>query len=98
MLSSLRSRLLIWYTVILGLVIVTFVGSSCYLFWRTLIVGVDRDLQSSGAELVAALRSTASGDFDLDLPAEYRTGDAPAASSQGYYAVWNRRGELIDQS
>lgn len=98
MFNSLRARLLIWYSLILGVVIVTFVGVVGYFFWRSLIADIDRGLQSSGTELVEALRPTASGDFDLDLPAEYRAADSPGTSPSTYYAVWNRRGELIDQS
>jgi heavy metal sensor kinase len=97
MLSSLRARLLLWYTLILALVIATFAGTVCYLFWRSLVDDIDQGLQASVAGLVEGLRPTDFGDFDLVLPLEYRQIDgAPAPAT--YYAVWNEAGELIDRS
>ena len=40
MLSSLRARLLLWYTLILAVVIATFAGTVCYLFWRSLVADI----------------------------------------------------------
>jgi heavy metal sensor kinase len=96
MLSSLRARLLLWYTLILAIVIATFAGTVCYLFWRSLVADIDEGLQSNAAALVEGLRPTASGDFDLVLPTEYRQSPGGAALPPTYYAVWNREGELID--
>jgi two-component system OmpR family sensor kinase len=98
MLSSLRARLLVWYTLILAVVIATFAATLCYLFWRSLVADVDQGLQASAAGLVQGLRPTASGDFDLVLPGEYRQVDGITAAAATYYAVWNREGELIDRS
>lgn len=98
MLSSLRARLLLWYTLILAVVIATFAATVCYLFWRSLVEDIDQGLQASAAGLVQGLRPTASGDFDLILPAEYRQTDGTTAPPQTYYAVWNREGELVDRS
>ena len=98
MLSSLRARLLIWYTLILAVVIATFAATLCYLFWRSLVADVDQGLQASAAGLVQGLRPTASGDFDLVLPGEYRQVDGITAAPTTYYAVWNHEGELIDRS
>src|SRR5687767_2189691 len=97
MLSSLRARLLLWYTFILAAVIATFAGTVCYLFWRSLIADIDQGLRSSAAGLVEGLRPMASGDFDLVLPTEYRQADGTTVPIT-YYAVWNRDGELIDRS
>ena len=97
MLSSLRARLLLWYTFILAVVITTFAATVCYLFWRSLIADIDQDLRSSAATLAEGLRPTGSRTFDLVLPAEYRQTDGSAAPLT-YYAVWNRDGELIDRS
>jgi heavy metal sensor kinase len=97
MLSSLRARLLLWYTLILAVVIATFAGTVCYLFWRSLVADIDQGLQASAVGLVEGLRPTEFGDFDLVLPLEYREIDgAPAPLT--YYAVWNGAGELIDRS
>ena len=76
MLSSLRARLLLWYTLILALVIATFAATLGYLFWRSLVDDIDQGLQASSAALVQGLRPTASGDFDLVSPLEYRRLDA----------------------
>lgn len=96
--SSLRARLLLWYTVILAAVIATFAGTVCYLFWRSLVADIDQGLRSSATALVDGLRPTASGDFDLVLPAEYRQGETAGQPPSTYYAVWNKAGELIDRS
>ena len=98
MLSSLRARLLIWYTVILAVVIATFAATLCYLYWRSLVADVDEGLQTSAAGLVQGLRPTASGDFDLVLPGEYRQVDGVTTAPPTYYIVWNADGELIDRS
>jgi len=97
MLSSLRARLLLWYTLILALVIATFAGTVCYLFWRSLVDDVDQGLQASAVGLVEGLRPTDFGDFDLVLPLEYRQIDGTPPPLT-YYAVWNSAGELIDRS
>jgi heavy metal sensor kinase len=98
MLSSLRARLLLWYTLILAVVIATFAGTVCYLFWRSLVADIDAGLRASATALVEGLRPTASGDFDLVLPIEYRQAPGVIAPALTYYAVWNRDGELIDRT
>ncbi|HKY50586.1 MAG TPA: ATP-binding protein [Candidatus Limnocylindria bacterium] len=98
MLSSLRARLLLWYTAILAAVIVTFAVTLCYLFWRSLVADIDATLRASAAGLVEGLRPTASGDFDLVLPIEYRQVEGATGAAPTYYAVWNAEGELIDRS
>ena len=95
--SSLRARLLLWYTLILAVVIATFAGTLCYLFWRSILSDVDQGLQASAAGLVEGLRPSGFGDFDLLLPLEYRTGDGGVVPAT-YYAVWTRDGDLIDRS
>jgi heavy metal sensor kinase len=97
MLSSLRARLLLWYTLILALVIATFAATLGYLYWRSLVDDIDQGLHASSAALVEGLRPTPWGDFDLVIPLEYRLLDANTFPST-YYAVWNNEGELIDRS
>ena len=97
MLSSLRARLLLWYTLILAVVIATFAATLGYLFWRSLVDDIDQGLQASSAALMEGLRPTSWGDFDLVIPLEYRLPD-PNVSPATYYAVWNSDGELIDRS
>src|SRR5262245_42605006 len=98
MFSSLRARLLAWYTVVLAAVIATFVASVCYLFWRSLVLEIDRTLESSGTALVQALRPAGSEEFDLDLPLEFRRNDLQTTVNASYYAIWNKRAEPIDGS
>jgi heavy metal sensor kinase len=98
MLSSLRARLLLWYTLILAVVIATFAATVCFLFWRSLVADIDQGLRASARALVEGLRPTASGDFDLVLPGEYRQAEGLTQPPQTYYAVWNREAELIDRS
>jgi heavy metal sensor kinase len=97
MLSSLRARLLLWYTLILAVVIATFAATLGYLFWRSLVDDIDQGLQASSATLVEGLRPTQWGDFDLVIPLEYRLPDGNASPAT-FYAVWNSDGELIDRS
>jgi signal transduction histidine kinase len=97
--SSLRVRLLAWYSLILVTVIVTFAGVVGYLLWRTMTAEVDARLQASAASLVEALRPAGGGEFDLDLPLEYQPAEGVAAAPAAtYYAIWTARGELIDRS
>jgi two-component system, OmpR family, sensor kinase len=96
--NSLRARLLLWYTLILAAVIVTFATTICFLFWRSLVADIDQRLQASATALVEGLRPTDSGDFDLTLPTEYRQPESGASPLFSYYAVWNRERELIDRS
>jgi signal transduction histidine kinase len=98
MLDSLRARLLLWYAVILALVIVTFATAVCFVYWRSLVRGIDRDLQANANALSVALRQEISGFFDLDLPSQYRESQFISRSPHTYYAVWDGSGELIDRS
>src|SRR3990170_3592965 len=98
MLDSLRARLVLWYALILALVIVTFAGTVCYLYWRSLIRDIDRDLASAASAIANVLRPTASGEFDLELPGQYREAEFIDRSPHTYFAVWDGRGELIDRS
>jgi two-component system, OmpR family, sensor kinase len=96
--SSLRARLLAWYSLVLLIVIATFAGTVAYLLWRSMVADVDAALRASAAPLVAALRPAGAGGFDLDLPLEYQPADAAQAGPATYYAVWSARGDLIDRS
>src|SRR5918996_5334282 len=96
--SSLRARLLAWYSVVLLIVIATFAGTVAYLLWRSMVADVDATLRASAAPLVASLRPVGAGGFDLDLPLEYQPADGAPSGPATYYAVWNARGDLIDRS
>jgi two-component system, OmpR family, sensor kinase len=96
--SSLRARLLAWYSLVLVIVIVTFASTVAYLLWRSMVADVDAGLRASAVPLVESLRPSDAGGFDLDLPLEYQPADAAPAAPSTYYAVWNARGDLIDGS
>src|SRR5262245_4441455 len=96
--SSLRARLLAWYSLILAIVIATFAGVVGALLWRSMTADIDVRLQASAGSLVQALRPVGDGEFDLDLPLEYQPADAAGAATPPYYSVWNAEGELVDRS
>lgn len=98
MLESLRARLLLWYALILALVVVAFASAVCYVYWRSLVRAIDRDLQAQAAAISTALRRDASGFFDLALPPQYRTSEFVGRYPRAYYAVWDSSGALIDRS
>ena len=96
--SSLRVRLLAWYSLILTLVIGAFAGTVGYLLWRSMVADVDAGLRASAASLVEGLRPAADGEFDLDLPLEYQPTDAASPATATYYAIWSASGDVIDRS
>jgi heavy metal sensor kinase len=95
--SSLRTRLLAWYSLILAVVVATFAGIVGYLLWRSMVADVEAGLRASIIPLVESLRPAGGRGFDLDLPLEHQPADAGSAASR-YYAVWNADGEIVDRS
>lgn len=95
--SSLRARLLAWYSLILVVVIATFAATVGYGLWRSMVAEVDAGLRASAASLVQALRPIGHGEFDLDLPIEHQPIDATAAPAI-YYSIWAPAGDVIDRS
>ena len=97
--SSLRARLLAWYSLMLAIVIATFAGTVGYLLWRSMVADVDAAAARERAPRSSqSLRPAGGGGFDLDLPLEYQPADAAQPGPATYYAVWNARGDLIDRS
>jgi signal transduction histidine kinase len=90
MLESLRSRLLLWYTAILAVVVLSFAVAGGYLAWRSRLAAVDAALVLRVDALAQALRPVAPGAFDLDL--------SPSATEDRDYAIWTTDGQLIDSS
>jgi heavy metal sensor kinase len=88
--ESLRARLLIWYTAILAVVIVSLGSMVCYLAWRAGIAELDAILRAHTNALAAALRPAPDGTFDLLLP--------PAGPDAPYHAIWTAAGALVDRS
>lgn len=98
MLESLRARLLLWYLLILAVVIAAFASTVSYAYWRSLVGGIDRDLQAHAIAISSALQRDASGYFDLALPPQYRESEFLSRLPHTYYAVWDSAGVLIDRS
>jgi len=98
MFKSLRGSLLFWYTSILVVLVLTFGAAVCYLFWRSLLNGLDDQLQEQAQALAHALRPATSGTFDLDLPDEYFETFSSQTGTGRYYAIWNAAGGLVDRS
>lgn len=98
MLKSLRSRLLLWYSLILSVVIVGYAGTVTYLYRESLLQQVDADLTAQTVTLAAALTPDIDGTFDLNLPASFRDATSSDVALGQYYAVWNTDGQLVDQS
>lgn len=96
MVESLRTKLLLWYTLIIALIVLTFAVAVCYGFWRSLVGDVDRDLQTIAFVLAEGLRPSESGGVDLELSRQYR--EFIGRSPRTYYALLNERGQLIDWS
>jgi len=92
MLESLASRLLLWHTAIVALVIAVFGGTICYLVWRARLVDIDSALSARVVVLSEALRPAERGTFDLTLT------PASAADTALYHVLWTRDGTLIDRS
>ncbi len=96
--DSLRTRLLLWFTVILAVVIASFGAAVCYLLWRSAIAAADETLIAQARLIEQSVRPGAFDTFELDLPEPLlRTFNEPTAGHP-YYAIWSANGELIDQS
>lgn len=97
MLSSLRARVLVWYTSLLAAVILLFGVAVGLAAWRARIAEVDALLAARAEALAAALVPAADGTFDLTLPP-----DPPRAAVNGppalYHVLWTPSGEVIDRS
>lgn len=96
--ESLRVRLVLWYALVLALVIVLFGGAVVYQSWRTMMAGVDAELDAYAREVTKALRPVEGGRFDLELPADAATYFFRREGGRPYYVIWGPKGELVDQS
>ena len=95
--SSLRSRLLVWYSVVLLVVLTTFAALAVWSIWQSSLEDLDARLRPLAAQLAAAVQLDETGRYEVNLAeaslAEFaNTGDAP------YYAIWSAEGALIDRS
>ena len=96
--ESLRLRLVLWYALVLALVVVLYGGAVVYQSWRSMIAGVDAELDVYAREINKALKPVESGRFDLELPPDAAAYFFRREGGRPYYVIWGPNGELVDQS
>jgi two-component system OmpR family sensor kinase len=96
--DSLRVRLVLWYALVLTLVVVLYGGAVVYQSWRSMIAGVDAELEAYAREVNKALKPVESGRFDLELPSDAAAYFFRREGGRPYYVIWGPGGELVDQS
>jgi two-component system OmpR family sensor kinase len=96
--GSLRAKLLVWYAAALLAVTVTF-GSLLYLdFRRSLYDEVDGRLTRQATALAGSIQPESEQSFYVGLGAEQVAFFDQDGESAPYYAIWDRAGQLVDQS
>jgi heavy metal sensor kinase len=96
--ESLRVRLVLWYALVLTLVVVLYGGAVVYQSWRSMMTGVDAELQAYAREVAHALRPAAGGRFDLDLSSDSASYFFQREGGRPYYVIWGPDGSVIDRS
>ena len=96
--ESLRVRLVLWYALVLTVVIALFGGAVIYQSWRTMMAGVDAELNAYAREVTKTLKPVEGGRFDLELPPDAATYFFQREGGRPYYVIWGPNGELVDQS
>ena len=96
--NSLRVRLVLWYALVLSLVVVSYGGAVVYQSWRSMMAGVDAELEAYAREVSKALTPVEGGRFDLELPSDAATYFFRREGGRPYYVIWGPGGELVDQS
>jgi heavy metal sensor kinase len=96
--DSLRTKLVLWYVVVVTAIVAVFGTSVCYLFWRSLVRRADDELQSRAGAVARALRPAGAGAFDLDLLADTRDYFETPRADQPYYAIWTAAAGEVDVS
>jgi signal transduction histidine kinase len=96
--ESLRVRLVLWYALMLTLVIALFGGAVVYQSWRTMMAGVDAELDAYAREVTKALKPVEGGRFDLDLPSDAATYFFRREGGRPYYVIRGPNDELVDRS
>jgi two-component system OmpR family sensor kinase len=96
--ESLRLRLVLWYALVLTLVVVLYGGAVVYQSWRSMMAGVDAELDLYAREISKALKPVEGGLFDLELPTDAAAYFFRREGGRPYYVIWGPNGELVDQS
>jgi two-component system OmpR family sensor kinase len=96
--DSLRVRLVLWYALVLTLVVMLYGGAVVYQSWRSMMAGVDAELDAYARDVNNALKPVEGGRFDLELPSDAAAYFFRREGGRPYYVIWGPNGELVDQS
>ena len=96
--DSLRVRLVLWYALVLTLVVLLFGGAVVYQSQRSMLAGVDAELDAYAREVSKALKPVEAGRFDLELPPDAATYFFHREGGRPYYVIWGPGGEIVDRS
>ena len=96
--ESLRTRLVLWYALVLAIVVVLYGGAVVYQSWRSMIAGVDAELVAYAREVSNALKPVGRGRFDLELPPDAAAYFFSREGGRPYYVIRDGAGKLVDQS
>lgn len=95
--SSLRTRLLVWYSAVLLIVLATFAALAVWSVWRSSLQDLDGRLRPLAARLGGAIQSDEGGRYEVNL-AEASLAEFAEAENAPYYGIWAANGTLIDRS
>ena len=96
--ESLRTRLVLWYALVLTIVVVLYGGAVVYQSWRSMIANVDAELDAYAREVSNALKPVGRGRFDLELPPDAAAYFFSREGGRPYYVIRDGAGKLVDQS
>jgi signal transduction histidine kinase len=96
--ESLRVRLVLWYALVLACVVVLYGGAVVYQSWRSMMAGVDAELEVYAREISNALTPVEGGRFDLELSDDAASYFFQREGGRPYYVIRGPGGELIDRS
>lgn len=96
--DSLRTRLVLWYALVLTIVVALYGGAVVYQSWRSTIAGVDAELDGYAREVSNALKPVRGGRFDLELPPDAAVYFFSREGGRAYYVIRDPTGKLVDQS
>lgn len=97
MLESIRSRLLLWYTLVLTLLIAIYAGAVTIAYRQSLLMDVDSGLVTVARVVNQSLLPDPSGAFDVNFPPDFRE-TVFGVETDTYFIVWNARGGVVDRS
>jgi heavy metal sensor kinase len=97
MFSSLRARLLLWYSAVFLVVLSTFAVLAVWAIWRSSIDDLDERLGAMATQLANAVVADETGRFEVNL-AEVPFAAFGDAGDVPYYGIWAADGSLIDRS